>query len=315
MTMLLSRFPDQKVTTREAFYEAVRDKTEESVIEFVKSHHLTFMQPEEAIKIRKMEKRHPLKERGIDRSTSLARSLLIFADGTIVPTGRNRISRKSTPGGRSAQFLGSGSDKSVYKVKDLSSGDDIAIGVGHRSVEDLRNECRMSQIVDSPYIHASRFFFRESTQSHKKRNRIKAYAVSKICKGSLDRMIRLDPKYLLKHPEHLTQIEKAVEACYNAGMLHNDLHGNNIFITEEEIAILSDFGQAVLIENLSGSEKRQLENKQITNLTDLRRRYTGTRMNCAMSIELQKGSSAYTLLSTATLILIVLMITSNLFTR
>lgn len=260
------------VQTREEFCDAVRDLTEERVVKFVKSHRLAFLEPEEGIKIRKKEKRHPVEGNQSGRSNRLKTSLVVLSDGTIFRTGRNQLAQKSIPGRRAAIFLGAGSEKSVYKVKNLNTGEAVAIGVAYNSSESLRNECRISQI-NSPYIHRSLFYSVRKDEAANCQSSSKGYAVSKVCQGSLDHMIGGDRDYLEKHPEHLTHVEKALEACRAAGVIHNDLQGNNIFITEDGTAVLSDFGEALRIEELTEEMRNKMENKQLIALNDLRSRY------------------------------------------
>lgn len=282
------------IQTREEFYKAVRDLTEERVVEFVKSHHLAFLGPEEAVKIRKEEKRRPLQEDQADRSNQLKESLVILSDGTIFRTGRSGLAG-SVPGGAASVLLGVGSHKSVYQVEDLSTHIYVAVAEMRLPFrqKDLKREQEITQNIDSPHVHKIRGFSQRPTRMKKVLVHgqsidgvaMKSYAVSDICQNSLDQMLKKDPRYLQKHPEHLRQIESALNACEAAGILHNDLRIQNIFI-QDGIAMLADFGEAERIEELSPARRNDLEAKQSAILNDLRRRYAAQAKLLATPIHL-----------------------------
>ena len=53
----------------------------------------------------------------------------------------------------------------------------------------------------------------------------------------------------------VTSLYEAVTALHNSGYVHDDLHGNNIIITDKHKIKLIDFGQSDLIDSVSASDE------------------------------------------------------------
>ena len=148
------------------------------------------------------------------------------------------------------RFLGEGGRKRVYLAHDTMLDRDVALGIVKTGGldEDARTRVTreaqsMARLGDHPHVVTVHDIGEENGDP---------YIVSQyMAGGSLDELIknqpdkRLDIETTLEIADGLT---KALEYAHERGVVHRDLKPANVFLTEDGMAKLGDFGLAFSME-------------------------------------------------------------------
>jgi tetratricopeptide (TPR) repeat protein len=148
---------------------------------------------------------------------------------------------------RIRHFLGEGSNKKVFLAEDTELGRDIAIAFVQRAsarestLLRVRREVRaMARLGDHPNIVTVHDVGEEGGRT---------YITSQyVPGGSLVERLRALPGRRMPVPDALSvggQVAAALAHAHGHGIVHRDLKPGNVFLTDQGVALLGDFGMAV----------------------------------------------------------------------
>ncbi len=144
-------------------------------------------------------------------------------------------------------LLGEGAKKLVYLARDTSLGREVALAVVKSTITGndlirLRREAKaMAQLSDHPNIVPVYDTGEEAGHP---------FIVSQYMKGGdVESMIRRAPGSRLPVSQAVIiamQVASALEAAHRRGIIHRDVKPSNVWLSEQGIAKLGDFGLAIV---------------------------------------------------------------------
>src|SRR4051812_32252696 len=163
---------------------------------------------------------------------------------------------KQLAGGRYEvqRFLGEGGRKRVYLAHDTMLDRDVAIGIVKTSgldeegrVRVLREAQSMARLGDHPHVVTVHDIGHEDGDPYIVSQYMAGGSLDEMLEQAPDRRLALDTT--LRIGEGLTQ---ALEYAHERGVVHRDLKPAHVFLTEDGVAKLGDFGLAF------SSERRRI---------------------------------------------------------
>lgn len=147
-------------------------------------------------------------------------------------------------------LLGEGAKKLVYLAGDTSLGREVALAVVKSSLTGndlirLKREAKaMAQLSDHPNIVAVYDIGEEAGHP---------FIVSQYMKGGdVESLIRRAPGSRLPVSQAVViciQVASALEAAHSRGIIHRDVKPSNVWLSEERVAKLGDFGLAIVADD------------------------------------------------------------------
>jgi Tol biopolymer transport system component len=153
-----------------------------------------------------------------------------------------------TPGSRFGPYeiiapLGAGGMGEVYRARDTRLGRDVAVKIlperfdtGPEARARFEREARAVAALSHPNILALHDFGVEDGT---------AYSVSELLEGeTLRQRMAGSPLPLRKALDYATQVARGLAAAHERGIVHRDLKPDNLFVTNDGIVKILDFGLA-----------------------------------------------------------------------
>jgi hypothetical protein len=148
------------------------------------------------------------------------------------------------PGYDVQALIGFGATGEVWRARELSSGDTVALkrlreGADLAAVESLRREASVLRSLDTPYVARLRSVLGEGAETVL----VLDHAAGGSLAALLTRRGTLDPAEVVTVAAPLAQALAAAHAC---GLVHGDVTPANILFTADGMPLLADLGLARL---------------------------------------------------------------------